>query len=371
MCDLVARPYARRRLAVVADYIGDFDARITARSDDDLPSDSPRQTYPKIYFDAGQTVTVRLDVCLPSHFSRALPRPAPGRPLGHSLVAECVVSMLRGTFRHCRVLTIDCKSECIERHSRVLELDCARVLPGMKRGHSFHLHLVNADDPTCGRCHSNSSLFEMAQTGSGAAGRQSATPESQMLSLGLGLGLEMPLRVLLAAFATWFWMCRGRGMRRNVDGRMGKPGTDYMQVIREQKVGEMELQGQAICELSGLEVVIEAPSETTVVKLEGSPGRSKGRSWLLLFVWKRTACLRFAHLSQVVDIFLPSCRIHIRRDTIVKLWNGGLLRFVPFARVLSTAVIHAHDGMKYARSNGSLATSHASQSDLVVLIPIC
>jgi len=36
------------------------------------------------------------------------------------------------------------------------------------------------------------------------------------------------------------------------------------------------LQGQAIGELSGLELVIEAPSNMARVELEGSPGRTQG-----------------------------------------------------------------------------------------------
>jgi len=153
----------------------------------------------------------------------------------------------------------------------------ARILPGMKRGHSFHLHLFNADEPTCGRCHSNSSLFEIAQFGSSAAGDQTVTlDKSQTLPLGLGLGLGLPLLVLLMAFATWVCICRRRGKKRDGDGRSGQPLTNYMRVLPGQKVGKMELQGQAIGELSGLELVIEAPSNMARVELEGSPGRTQG-----------------------------------------------------------------------------------------------
>lgn len=151
----------------------------------------------------------------------------------------------------------------------------ARVLPGMKRGHSFHLHLFNADDPTCGRCHSNSSLFEIAQSGSSAAGDQPATPKSQMLPLGLGIGLGLPLLMLLAAFATWICICRRRGKKDNGDGQSEQPVTNCMRMLPEQNVGKMEWQGQAIGELSDQEIVIEAPSDMMRVELEGSPGRSR------------------------------------------------------------------------------------------------
>lgn len=49
--------------------------------------------------------------------------------------------------------------------------------------------------------------------------------------------------------------------------------TNYMGMLPEQKVGKMELQGQAVGELSDLEIVIEAPSDMIRAELEGSPGR--------------------------------------------------------------------------------------------------
>lgn len=264
----------------MADHLGlkYLDARTATRSDDDLSPERPRQT-PQNLFRRRRTRNLQMDVYLPSHFPRALPRPAPGRPLGHGAVAEYVASI-----HVARNVLSPLSSAKLTHHVHKANVSSAtheswnwtaRVLPGMKRGRSFHLHLFNADDPSRGRCHSNSSLFEIAQPGSSAAGDQSVNSKSQTLPLGLGLELGLPLTVLPMAFATWLCMCRRWGKRRNGEGRSGQSVTDYMRMLPQRKGGKMELQGQAIGELSGLEIVIEAPSNMARLELGGSPGRSQ------------------------------------------------------------------------------------------------
>ena len=233
-----------------------------------------RDKHPKIYFDAGETVLFNWTSTFPRISLELYQGP---RPDGHWAMVS-LLSMyihVRGRFIMVELLTITRKAN-VSNATHESWNWTARVLPGMKRGHSFHLHLFNADDPTCGRWHSNSSLFEIAQSGSSAAGDQYATPKSHMLPLGLGLGLGLPLLVLVATFATWICIRRRRGKKENGDGRSGQPVTNYVGMLPEQKDGKTELQGQAIGELSDLEIVIEAPSDMIRAELEGSPGRSPG-----------------------------------------------------------------------------------------------
>lgn len=160
----------------------------------------------------------------------------------------------------------------------------------MKRGHFFHLHLFNADDPECGRCHSNSSLFEIAQPGYNASGDPSATDgntasvsaapgddattaQSQQLPLGLGLGLVLglPLVVLLTAEATLLHLRRKRRGRKDVANQQGEMLVENKGVNPAQETIKTEVQGQSVVELSGVEHVVEAPNKTDISELQGSP----------------------------------------------------------------------------------------------------
>ena len=161
----------------------------------------------------------------------------------------------------------------------------------MKRGHAFHLHLFNADDPECARCHSNSSLFEIAQPGSDssddspstdspAASAASATSKSDAeadpsqtlpLGLGLGLGLGIPLLVFMTAFATWLCMRRKRRKGQD-DSSHPREVVDYEQRYWQRQDAKTEMQGQAIGELPDLGNVVEAPTSMHTVELEGTLG---------------------------------------------------------------------------------------------------
>lgn len=144
----------------------------------------------------------------------------------------------------------------------------------MSRGIPFHLHLYNAEDPTCGSCHSNSSLFEIAQPGSeGSDSSGSEVPSSSSkLPLGLGLGLGLPLLVLITGIATWAFMRRKRKVRGDEVSQRAVPLVDHKGAYSGREDVKAEMQGQDVIELSNLGHVVEAPPSMNRnrVELEGS-----------------------------------------------------------------------------------------------------
>lgn len=146
----------------------------------------------------------------------------------------------------------------------------------MNRGIPFHLHLFNAEDPECPRCHSNSSLFEIAQPGLDNSGNPAASSGSEVTSsrsklpLGLGLGLGLPLLALLVGFGVWTYMRSRKHAREDGGSQTAVPLVAGYPVQVDVK-GEM--QGRELVELSTLENVAEAPATVERAELEGDAGR--------------------------------------------------------------------------------------------------
>lgn len=152
---------------------------------------------------------------------------------------------------------------------------------------SFHLHLFNARDPQCPHCHSNSSLFEIAQPGSGTSGDSNgsgggtaptdsgthATPSQTKLPLGMGLGLGLPLLVLLTASAAWMYRRRKNKAGKDDGSQTAVPLVDRKAAESTQESGKTEMQGHDLVELSTLEPVVEAPNIVRRAELEGDDGR--------------------------------------------------------------------------------------------------
>lgn len=188
----------------------------------------------------------------------------------------------------------------------------ARVLPGMSRDDSFHLRLFNPNGADCNRCHSNSSLFEIRQTGttttsSSASDTPTSIPTSDTsdsstsltdthafkLGLGLGLGLGIPLLVLLTSLATWAYVRRRKRKRIGENAsQTGEPLVDWKEASAhtqattaethsDSKQGDMaqkaEVEGTNIVEMSGKSEPIEAPTSNVEVEraeLEDSSSRT-------------------------------------------------------------------------------------------------
>lgn len=148
----------------------------------------------------------------------------------------------------------------------------------MNRGIPFHLHLFNAEDPECPRCHSNSSLFEIAQPGSDSSSGSATSSGSEVASsrsnlpFGLGLGLGLPLLVLLVGSAVWMYSRRQKRAREG-DRQTTVPLVDSKAAGLVQEDVKAEMQGREVVELSTLENVAEAPTVVERVELEADDAR--------------------------------------------------------------------------------------------------
>ena len=145
----------------------------------------------------------------------------------------------------------------------------------MNRGIPFHLHLYNAENPICATCHSNSSLFEIAQSGSEGSvslGPEASSSSSSKLPLGLGLGLGLPLLVLKTGCATWAFIRWKRKEKGGQGSQTAVPRQDNKGTHSERGDAKVEMQGQNLIELPSLGHIVEAPSSVKRdrVELEGS-----------------------------------------------------------------------------------------------------
>lgn len=157
----------------------------------------------------------------------------------------------------------------------------AGVLQNLDRSIPLHLYLFNAEDSQCLHCHSNSSMFEIAQAGDTTGSNSTAatdsgtatTPSQSKLPLGMGLGLGLPLLVLVVASAILLYRRRGKKARADGGSQTAAPLVDSEVAYLTQGNTKAELQGQEILELPVLENIVEAPAFGDLVELEGDDGR--------------------------------------------------------------------------------------------------